>query len=76
MKVYQPVAVGHLAYGDARHIIYSEIVFNTEKEAEASIEDFREALINGNNGTKYFEILPCALKKQPLRIFIKPLEVK
>ena len=71
MKVYQPVAVGHLAYGGANHIVYSDSVYSKEKDAEKALPAFKKLVITpkGKNDMNY-------MTDNPLRIFIKSLEVK
>jgi len=71
MKVYQPVAVGHLEYGGARHIAYSEQVYRKEKDAEAAIPEFRKLLTTPKSKEDH-----NYMTDNPLRIFIKVLEVK
>lgn len=71
MKVYQPVAVGYLAYGRARHIAYSECVYRKVKDAEKAVPGFRKFVVTpkADNDHNYMD-------PDPLRIFIKALEVK
>lgn len=69
--VYQPVACGQLAISGKQITAYSDKVYRTNEEAESAIPALRVIVTTPQKGNEMM-----AMSQAPLRIFIKPLEVK
>jgi len=70
MTVYQLVAVGYLKISDKQMMLYDNKAYRTEEAAEAAIPEYKESVLAPNPNDELME-----LKEDPLRVFVKPLEV-
>lgn len=70
MTVYQLVAVGYLKISDKQMMLYDNKAHRTEEAAEAAIPGYKALVLEPNPNDELME-----LKKHPLRVFVKPLEV-
>lgn len=70
MTVYQLVAVGHLKTTGVQIMIYGDKVYRTNKAAEVAIPDYKKKVTAPKPNNELMEI-----GTNPLRVFIKPLEV-
>lgn len=71
MTVYQLVAVGHLKTTGAQIMIYGDKAYGTNKEAEAAIPAYEREVSAPKPNNELMEI-----ESNPLRVFIKPLEIQ
>lgn len=70
MNVYQLVAYGNLAKHPAPHHVYSEKVYETEKEALSAMLEFKEQITSPRS-----ESDTMCMATKALRIFVKALEI-
>lgn len=68
--VYQPVAIGQLDISGKQITAYSDKVYRTDKEAQSAIPALKILVTTPQKGNE-----TMAMSKNPLRFFIKPLEV-
>lgn len=70
MKIYQLMACGYFAINHARHTVYSDKVYRSQKQARAAMPAFRKFMTTAK---KVGDTM--VMSEQGLRILIHPLEL-